>query len=45
MITRKPKILRGPDDCLTKKARNNRFNARVAKKSLVGKRRTISSFR
>ncbi|XP_032752782.1 spermatogenic leucine zipper protein 1 [Rattus rattus] len=44
-ITRKPKIFRCPNDCLTKKARNNRFNARVAKKSLVGKRRTISSFR
>ncbi|XP_028615893.1 spermatogenic leucine zipper protein 1 [Grammomys surdaster] len=44
-ITRKPKIFRSPDDCLTKKARNNRFNARVAKKSLVGKRRTVSSFR
>lgn len=42
---RKPKILRSPDVCFTKKARNNRFNARVAKKSLVGKRRTVSSFR
>ncbi|XP_031216229.1 spermatogenic leucine zipper protein 1 [Mastomys coucha] len=45
-MTRKPKILRSPDNCLAKKARNNRFNARVAKKSLGGKRRrTVSSFR
>ncbi|KAM7321034.1 spermatogenic leucine zipper protein 1 [Alexandromys fortis] len=45
MIPRKEKIYRNSDACLTKKARNNRFNTRVARKSLLGKRRTISNIR
>lgn len=45
VIPRKEKIHRNSDACLTKKARNNRFNTRVARKTLLGKRRTISSFR
>ncbi|XP_059132373.1 spermatogenic leucine zipper protein 1 [Peromyscus eremicus] len=42
-IPRREKILRGCDVCLSKKARNNRFNTRVARKTLLVKRRPISS--
>ncbi|CAH6787519.1 spermatogenic leucine zipper protein 1 [Phodopus roborovskii] len=44
MFPRKEKICRNSDACLTKKARNNRFNTRIARKTLSGKRRTLSSF-
>ncbi|KAL6091968.1 hypothetical protein STEG23_028175 [Scotinomys teguina] len=42
-IPRREKTYRCSDACLSKKARNNRFNTRIARKTLVGKRRTISS--
>ncbi|XP_005065716.1 LOW QUALITY PROTEIN: spermatogenic leucine zipper protein 1 [Mesocricetus auratus] len=45
VLPRKEKISRNSDACLTKKARNNRFNSRIARKALLGKRRTLSSFR
>ncbi|CAO2593001.1 Spermatogenic leucine zipper protein 1 [Lemmus lemmus] len=44
-IPRKEKIYRNSDACLVKKARNNRFNNRVARKPLLVKRRPISSVR
>ncbi|MEJ1275559.1 spermatogenic leucine zipper 1 [Cricetulus griseus] len=42
---KKEKISRNSDACLTKKARNNRCNTRVGRKTLLVKRRTHSSFR
>ncbi|KAL1783031.1 spermatogenic leucine zipper protein 1 [Sigmodon hispidus] len=45
MFPRKEKISRSSDVCLSKKARNNRFNTRIARKTVMGKRRTISSIR
>ncbi|XP_075833974.1 spermatogenic leucine zipper protein 1 [Microtus pennsylvanicus] len=45
MIPRKEKIYRNSDAYLTKKARKNHFNTHVARKSLLGKRRTINNIR
>ncbi|XP_051028290.1 spermatogenic leucine zipper protein 1 [Acomys russatus] len=42
MSPRKEKIFRNSDACLSKKARNNRFNTRIARKTVIGKRRTAS---
>lgn len=41
MSPRKERIFRNSDACLTKKARNNRFNTRIARKTAIGKRRTV----
>ncbi|KAG8524621.1 Spermatogenic leucine zipper protein 1 [Galemys pyrenaicus] len=42
---KRDKFFRNLDSCRIKKARNNRFNSRIARRSLLGKKRPMSSLR
>ncbi|ELK11478.1 Spermatogenic leucine zipper protein 1 [Pteropus alecto] len=42
---KRDKFYRNLDVCRNKKARNNRFNIRIARRALLGKKRPASSFR
>ncbi|XP_012577256.1 PREDICTED: spermatogenic leucine zipper protein 1 [Condylura cristata] len=42
---KRDKFFRNLDSCRIKKARNNRFNSRIARRALLGKKRPVSSLR
>ncbi|XP_037385752.1 spermatogenic leucine zipper protein 1 [Talpa occidentalis] len=42
---KRDKFFRNLDSCRIKKARNNRFNSRIARRALLGKKRPITSLR